>query len=131
MSLLDAVLHTVRNAHTKATGTWTGASWRHVLNYGDGAKYGESPTYCEGDAPGTCRVCANAQTCAERAEDWAATALAHAEANEWQEAAEAARAAYSLEWAWGDAPTWRPFFDAMEVALDAVEVAQQQQHEDA
>jgi hypothetical protein len=90
-------LAAILSAHADATGDWTDLSW-------------DDDTGLDAN-----EVAADAA----EAEDHALEALGHARAGRWADAAQAAGAACALEDKYGDCPTWRPFRDACEAALEA------------
>jgi len=107
----------VQAAYDKATGSWTTADWCHEVP-GSRNDDGE-PDYCDGGNADTCETCAEAESAASGAEDEAADAMIAALNGDWDAALRHAEAAKAAEDQFGDAPTWGPFCDAIQAAVDA------------
>lgn len=110
---MTAVLARVENLYARAAGSWTGADWTHELITEDCPANPDEPTaYCEGGTEG-CLTCASATGDAEEAEILAAEAIEFVRAGDYTTAEVSANAAYALEMAYGDAPTWGKFRTAL------------------
>ena len=111
----------VKDAYNDASGAWRICDWTHAWERmpNDDASIAPENSICDGDNV-TCAYCTRVKHDAMEAETTAENGMYLWDVGKYMDAIEYLDEAVSLEYNYGDAPTWRPVLQAMKAYVETI-----------